>query len=108
MKLRHLLTVSLLAFLILANVSTDGADGRSARPYNLSARAQVRTGESVLIGGFIIGGSVPKQVMLRAIGPSLATNGVGFPGRLMDPTLRLFRQGTSVSIAMNDNWKDTQ
>lgn len=79
-----------------------------ARPYNLSARAQVRTGESVLIGGFIVGGTTPKQVLLRAIGPSLATNGVGFPGRMMDPTLTLFRQGTSAPIGANDNWKDTQ
>src|SRR5437763_1448023 len=108
MKLRHLLTVPLLAFPILANAADAVGPTGHGRPYNLSARAEVRTGESVLIGGFIVGGSVPKRVLLRAIGPSLATNGVGFPGRLMDPTLTLFRQGTSAPVAMNDNWKDTQ
>src|SRR3954471_13068113 len=95
MNLRPLLT-AFLAFPILANAADIvGPAPSGARPYNLSARAQVRTGDSVLIGGFIVGGSVPKRVLLRAIGPSLATNGVGFPGRLMDPTLTLFRQGTA-------------
>src|SRR4051794_25050663 len=103
MKIRHLLTAALLAIPIVTN----GA-GTRARLYNVSARAQVRTNDSVLIGGFIINGTVPKQVMLRAIGPSLATNGVGFPGRLLDPTLTLFHEGTSQPLATNDNWKDTQ
>ena len=47
----------------------------------------VGTGEDVLIGGLIVSGSTAKQVILRAIGPSLAA--VGLTGVLQDPTLEL-------------------
>jgi len=55
----------------------------------------------VMIGGFIIGGSTPKTVLIRAIGPSLAALGV--PGVLTDPVLRLFAGQTA--IAENDDWQ---
>lgn len=54
-----------------------------------------------MIGGFIITGSDPKKVLVRAVGPSLPVS-----GKLADPTLELFKGSTSV--AFNDNWKDTQ
>lgn len=38
---------------------------------NLSTRGQVRVGDNVLIGGFIIQGSTPKKVLVTARGPSL-------------------------------------
>jgi hypothetical protein len=66
---------------------------------NISTRARVLTGEQVLIGGFIITGTDPKQVLIRGIGPSL--NGVA--GVLSDPTLELHQGDTT--IATNDNWK---
>ena len=43
---------------------------------NISTRMRVGTGQNVLIGGLIIQGSQPKKLILRAIGPSLAANGV--------------------------------
>src|SRR6185436_16662875 len=43
-----------------------------ARSLNLSTRMLVQTGDSVGIGGFIITGTHPKQVLVRAIGPSLS------------------------------------
>jgi|GEM_PF-1184313 len=67
---------------------------------NLSARSQVGTGENVLIAGFVINGNVPKRVMLRASGPTLA--GFGVSGVLPDPLLQLNSGGTV--IAQNDNW----
>src|SRR4051812_13311602 len=79
---------------------------RLARLRNLSARAEVRSGEDVLIGGFIIGGTAPKTILLRAIGASLVSNGAPFPGRLLDPTLTLVREGSAIPSATNDNWKD--
>jgi hypothetical protein len=51
-----------------------------SRAINLSTRMRVQTGDSVGIGGFIITGTVPKHVLLRAIGPSLA--GFGVPDTL--------------------------
>jgi hypothetical protein len=65
----------------------------------------VLTGENVGIGGFIITGSAPKQVTLRAIGPSLA--GLGVPNALADPILELHRPGGLPTIT-NDNWTDGQ
>jgi Tol biopolymer transport system component len=68
---------------------------------NISTRAPVQTGDNVMIGGFIIGGTAPKTVVVRAIGPSLTTFGV--PGALANPVLRLFSGQTA--IAENDDWQ---
>jgi len=66
---------------------------------NISTRTRVDSGEKVLIAGFIITGTGPKQVIVRGIGPSLD----GVTGRLSDPVLEL-HQGNS-TLAVNDNWK---
>jgi len=76
-----------------------------AQLLNVSTRMRVQTGENVLIGGFIITGTDPKRVLLRAIGPSLT--GQGVPDALADPVLELHGKDTSV-ITSNDNWKDSQ
>ena len=72
-----------------------------AQLLNISTRMNVQTGDNVLIGGFIVTGSEPKRVILRAIGPSLPLAGV-----LANPTLEL--HDGSGTIASNDNWKDMQ
>jgi hypothetical protein len=74
-----------------------------SEPQNISTRANVGTGDNALIGGFIITGADPIQVVLRAIGPSLGVSGV--TGVLADPTLELHDSTTAV-IASNDNWQD--
>jgi hypothetical protein len=66
---------------------------------------RVQTGDNVGIGGFIITGSAPKRVIVRAIGPSLTQFGV--PNALADPVLELHGPGAFVTIT-NDNWRDTQ
>ena len=79
-------------------------DGVAATGFlNISTRMSVGTGDNALIGGFIVTGTVPKKVILRAIGPSLAP----LPGRLADPTLEL-RDGAGALILSNDNWMDSQ
>jgi hypothetical protein len=75
----------------------------AAQAVNLSTRLRVQTGDSVGIGGFIITGTAPKHVLLRAIGPSLAQSGV--PNALADPVLELHGPGSFVTIT-NDNWRD--
>jgi len=67
---------------------------------NISTRGRVETGDNVLIGGFIIDGTVPKKVLIRARGPSLAAYGVN--GALANPVLQLY-SGQAV-IASNDDW----
>jgi hypothetical protein len=64
---------------------------------------RVQTGDNVGIGGFIISGTAPKHVILRAIGPSLAQLGV--PNVLADPVLELHGPGAFATIT-NDNWRD--
>ncbi len=71
---------------------------------NISTRLKVLAGDKVLIGGFIITGSEPKKVVLRALGPSLG--GAGVSGALADPVLALHKPDGS--IVTNDNWKATQ
>ncbi|MGI8956670.1 MAG: choice-of-anchor tandem repeat GloVer-containing protein [Chthoniobacterales bacterium] len=74
------------------------------RLLNISTRLNVQIGDNVLIGGFIITGTQPKQVIVRAIGPSLGKLGV--VGALADTVLELHEpDGTVIT---NDNWKDTQ
>ena len=72
---------------------------------NVSARMRVGGGEGdasrSLIAGFVVGGSQPKRVLLRAIGPALS--GFGVPGALTDPQLRLYSSAGAL-VAENDNW----
>jgi hypothetical protein len=74
-----------------------------AQANNLSTRMRVGTGDNVGIGGFIITGTAPKHVLLRAIGPSLTQSGV--PNALADPVLELHGPGAFATIT-NDNWRD--
>ena len=75
----------------------------AAQAINLSTRMRVQTGDNVGIGGFIITGSAPKHVLLRAIGPSLTQFGI--PDALADPEMELHGPGAFVTIT-NDNWRE--
>jgi hypothetical protein len=70
---------------------------------NISTRALVQTGDNVMIGGLIITGPDSDNVIVRAIGPSLAQYGITNP--LGDPTLEL-HNGSGTVIGFNDNWMD--
>jgi len=71
---------------------------------NISTRAFVKTGDNVMIGGFIVQGAEPKKVVIRAIGPELSQYGI--PNPLLNPTLEL-HDDTGALIASNDNWGTT-
>ncbi len=72
---------------------------------NISTRGFVQTGNNVLIGGFIVKGPDHKQVVLRALGPTLRNFNVS--NALANPTLEL-RDANGNLITANDNWKSTQ
>ena len=72
------------------------------RAGNISTRGQVQGGDQVLIGGFIVGGTQPKTVVVRALGPSLTAAGITHP--LSDPTVEL-RDASGSLLASNDNWQ---
>jgi hypothetical protein len=71
---------------------------------NISTRSFVQTDADVMIGGFIVQGTGPKRVVVRAIGPELTQHGVHNP--LADPTLELHNAAGAL-IASNDNWMTT-
>ena len=73
------------------------------QPLNLSTRGMVGTGDDALIGGFIISGTNPKKVLLRAVGPSLSGSGVS--GVLADPRLSVY-DASGAPIASNDDWQN--
>jgi hypothetical protein len=77
----------------------------SSRVANISTRGDLATASDVMIGGFIVGGTDPTQVIVRALGPSLATFGVQSP--LNDPYLEL-RDSNGALLYVNDNWRSTQ
>ena len=72
------------------------------RLLNLSTRSLVQSGDDVLINGFIVGGTNPKTVILRALGPSLSDFGVS--GALSDPVLNLYNSSGTL-VATNDDWQ---
>jgi uncharacterized protein (DUF2141 family) len=72
------------------------------RAGNISTRGPVMTGDQILIGGFIIGGNQTKDVVVRALGPSLAAAGISGP--LSDPTVEL-RDASGALLASNDDWQ---
>lgn len=73
---------------------------------NLSARARVESGNSVLIGGMIIAGpgGPTQNVVIRGLGPSLQPYVP--PLTVVDPVLDLY-SGPSI-IYTNDNWSASQ
>jgi hypothetical protein len=70
---------------------------------NISTRGSVGTGDNVLISGFIIGDVDSATVVVRALGPSLASYGVS--GVLSNPQLTIY-DSSGRAIASNDNWQD--
>ena len=71
---------------------------------NLSTRGFVRTGDNVMIGGFILGnGSASANVVVRALGPSLSR--FMLMDVVADPTLEL-RDANGALLVANDNWQD--
>jgi hypothetical protein len=85
-------------------IGYDLSPGASSNLGNISTRSFVQTGEHVMIGGFIVQGSGPKRVIIRAIGPELTQHGIA--DALANPRLEL-HNGTGALIATNDNWQTT-
>jgi len=71
---------------------------------NISTRGQVGVDPNALIGGFFVGGTDSKRILVRAIGPSLSAFGV--PNALVDPTLEFFN-GQGTKIDSNDDWMNS-
>jgi len=75
--------------------------GSGARLINISTRAQVGTGSSILIPGFYVGGSGMETLLIRADGPALTQFGV--TGVLAAPVLSVYNSGNTL-VASNTGW----
>jgi hypothetical protein len=85
-------------------VTVDESDG-DTQLVGLSTRGLVEAGNSVLIGGFVIGGPTgnQKQVLIRGVGPSLQTAGVPANECIPATQVQLF-DGNGEAIASNNGW----
>ncbi len=93
-----------IALAEIYDASSSAYAASTPRLINVSARAQVGTGDGVLIAGFVVDGTASRTVLIRAVGPTLGTYGV--MGSLADPQLELTKtvNGATVVVATNDNW----
>lgn len=85
------------------NAKADFVAGAAPNPTglaNVATRLPVGVGDDALIGGFIVTGTQPKKVIIRAIGPSLT-----LAGKLANPTLELFTGQTLLEA--NDDWMNS-
>lgn len=69
---------------------------------NLSARTQVGTDENILVAGFVLEGDQPKHLLIRAVGPSLSAYGLEPTRLLANPSIKLLRDGETVTS--NADW----
>ena len=78
--------------------------GTGQRMLNTSERGRVGTGEDILIAGFVVSGSLPKMMLVRGVGPTLARYGV--TDFLADPVLKVYRATDTgaVLVGSNDDW----
>ena len=80
---------------------------RTDQLVNLSSRLRVAAGDSsrAVVAGFVIAGTHAKKILVRAIGPGLATFGVS--RALENPKLQLFDRDGRL-VAENDDWISTE
>ena len=83
----------------------DVDQSKPANAINLSSRSRVQTGDNVMIAGFALGGNQSRNIIVRALGPSLTAHGIA--GALQNPTLEL-HNASGALIAFNDNWRSNQ
>ena len=83
----------------------DADQGGSSRLVALSTRTVAGAGDATLIAGLVLEGSGSKRVLIRGLGPTLASRD-GVSGVLSDPQLKLYRMagGTSTLVGENDDW----
>jgi hypothetical protein len=91
--------------LVIAEIYDAAGAARTAttpRLINLSTLAQIDPGATLAVG-FVIGGTAPCRVLVRAVGPTLGT-AFGIGGVMADPGLVLFSNDTGLQIGANDDW----
>jgi hypothetical protein len=89
----------------VALVEVYDLEPESGKLGNISTRARVGTGDDALIGGFIVNGPQTQINVIRALGPSLAANGVA--GALTNPVLDLYNSNGDL-LQSNDDYSSNR
>lgn len=73
---------------------------------NISSRVQTGAGPSEAVAGFIVTSpsAAPKRVLIRGLGPSLGSSGLG--GTLRNPAIEL--RTSDGRVITNDDWRESQ
>ncbi len=79
----------------------DVSQSDGSRLIDVATRGSIQTGSNQMTVGFAIRGSGNRRVLVRGVGPGLASFGV--PGTLNDPAITLYNNN-SVPIATNNDW----
>jgi hypothetical protein len=87
----------------MAELTDAGSGAPTSHLTNLSARAQVGSGSSVLVAGFVVSGTTSETLLIRGVGPALGSFGV--TGTLAAPQLTLYDSSGNV-IATNVGWSN--
>jgi hypothetical protein len=101
--------VAVLTSLWQAEAAAQGR-GDDPRLINVSTRARVGGDEELFVAGFIVRGTAPRLLLVRAVGPQLSA--FGLRTALADPRLdidSLTPEGNTTVIrrvASNDNWEE--
>lgn len=88
----------------LAEVYDADAITSPTRLVNVSTLGSVTS--DGLTPGFVIGGTAPKQLLIRVVGPTIGSL-FNVPGALEDPTLTIIPLGKDFSIATNNDWSES-
>jgi cyclophilin family peptidyl-prolyl cis-trans isomerase len=89
---------------VIAEIYEASGEARTTntpRLINLSTRAEINANATLAVG-FVLGGQTARTVLVRGVGPSLATFNI--PGVMVDPRLELFNNSSGARIAANDDW----
>jgi len=89
--------------LTLVVAASGGPTTNVGRLINLSVSAEV-TADNPIIAGFVISGTSPQSILLRAVGPSLATMNIADPLAL--PHLELY-DGRNQRLLEADDWSNS-
>ena len=82
--------------------ATPTAQFTSTTPRLINVSVLKSVGQLITIG-FVVGGSTPLKVLVRAVGPTLGAAPFNVPGTIADPKMTLFNSANT-AVASNDDW----
>lgn len=88
--------------LVLAEVYALSTSPTNARITSLSTLGWTGAGDRVLVAAFVIAGPAPKRLLIRVVGPGLASFGV--TETVANPRFALWATGLGAPVVQADDW----